>query len=236
MDPKYCLHRSKISFSVMEKLICYYIQNKSTKEIFELLKHSYPTQSLAKNSIKHYIELFNKIAIDYYNQKLNTILLDGEIEIDESFLYKMKKTTAKHRPYRKSVWLFGMIQRETRQFIIVPVVSRDEKTLLPIILKHIKLGSTIYSDCFSTYLNNRVFPKESKLEKYGFHHQWINHQVEFVSSLFSHIHTNTIERLWLSIKTDFRKKNIKKSIVGSDCSILFSSDSGDGTTTLENWK
>lgn len=207
---KTILHYNKISYSILEKIIIHYIRNKSVQDTIELLKDNFSTRLLTKNTVVRYFNVFNKIAIDYYNKKLNSTLLEGSVEIDETFLFKMKKSTAKQRPYTKSLWLFGMFERESRQFIIIPVFSRSETNLLSIILKYIKVGAKIYSDCFSTYVNNKVFPKESKLEGYGYHHQWINHKVEFVSKLFKHIHTNNIERLWLTIKTDFRKKNIKK--------------------------
>ena len=123
----------------------------------------------------------------------------------------------------KSIWLFGIIQRDNKQFIIVPVQSRDKSTLIPIILRNIKIGATIYSDCFSTYVNNNTFPKKSSLTDYGYHHQWVNHKMEFVSKDFSHIHTNNIERLWLKIKSGFRKKNIKKFSLFHIARFFFSS-------------
>jgi len=205
------LHNCKISFTILEKLVVYYIRNKSIKEIADFLEEISPSSTLAKNTVIHYVKLFNTIALEYYKKKSKTMLLEGEVELDETFLFKMKKSSAKHRPYQsKSIWLFGIIQRDNKQFIIVPVQSRDKSTLIPIILRNIKIGATIYSDCFSTYVNNNTFPKKSSLTDYGYHHQWVNHKMEFVSKDFSHIHTNNIERLWLTIKSDFRKKNIKK--------------------------
>ena len=72
-----------------------------------------------------YFNLRDKIAVEYYQGKLNTIILDGEIEIDETFLFKDKKSKAKHRRNKRSLWLFGMIQREDHQFVIIPVYSKD---------------------------------------------------------------------------------------------------------------
>ena len=56
-------------------------------------------------------------------------------------------------------------------------------------------------------MNNRRIPK-SQLISYGYNHQFVDHSVEFVSQEFNHIHTNTIERLWMSIKCDLRSKKI----------------------------
>jgi len=205
------ISKSQLSFNLFEKILFCYIQNKGLKDTLDYMKTHFKDNTFNKNTINHYFQVFNKITIKYYEEKLNTIMFDGSVEIDESFLYRIKRTKAIRKRYNsKSCWLFGIIQRETREFVIIPVLTRDEETLIPLILKYVQIGATIYSDCFSTYLKNNVFPKESKLIQYGYHHQWINHKVEFVSSYFSHVHTNTIERLWLTIKTDFRKKNIKK--------------------------
>jgi len=80
--------------------------------------------------------------------------------------------------------------------------------LLKIIFKFIKKGATIYSDCFSCYVNNHTFPKKSKLTKYDYIHKFVNHKKEFVSGLFSRTHTNTIENLWKLIKQEIRRQKI----------------------------
>jgi len=84
--------------------------------------------------------------------------------------------------------------------VVIPVENRTENNLHPLILKHVKVGSILYSDSFSSYINNVVFPKVSKLETYGYIHYCINHKQEFCSSAFSHIHTNNIENLWKILK------------------------------------
>jgi len=56
-------------------------------------------------------------------------------------------------------------------------------------------------------IHHRRFPKTSRLAECGVIHYFVNHSQEFVSSQFSHIHTNAIERLWKTMKTD-SKKNI----------------------------
>ena len=146
----------------------------------------------------------------HYQQKLRSTHLKGEIEIDETLLFKEKKTfVKKRRPYKLgSVWLLGSRQRGTKTFIIIPVVKRDEASLMSCILKYVNLESTIYTDSFSVYVNNRQFIKKSKLSDYGYKHQFLDHSVEFVSELFTHMHTNTVERLWKEIKLDLKVKRI----------------------------
>jgi len=87
-----------------------------------------------------------------------------------------------HRNYKfSSVWLFGAKQRKSSDFFMIPLKNRKEENLIPIIRRHIKLGTTIYTDSFSVYVNN--YQKISKLEKYGFPHYFINHKLEFVSQV-----------------------------------------------------
>ena len=120
---------------------------------------------------------------------------------DETYLVKEKKSSAPHRPYKNhSKWLFGIRKRGTSNFIVVPVQKRDIETLHSLILKHIKINSKVYSDCYSVYVNNNASPKTSKLKQYGYIHYFVNHRVEFVSALINTIHTNTIESLWKEIK------------------------------------
>jgi len=90
--------------------------------------------------------------------------------------------------------------------------NRKEENLIPIIRRHIKLGTTVYTDSFSVYVNN--YQKISKLEKYGFPHYFINHKLEFVSQVAKDIHTNSIESLWNDVKCDLKKsRNTSKYIL-----------------------
>ena len=101
--------------------------------------------------------------------------------------------------------LFGMRKRNSSDFIVFPVEKRDMATLHFLILKHIETNSTIYTDCFSVYVNNRVIPKTSHLERYGYTHLYVNHKIEFVSSIFNDVHTNSIESLWKELRTYLTK-------------------------------
>ena len=47
---------------------------------------------------------------------------------------------------RDGVWVFGGVDRETDECFMVPVPDRKADTLLPIIKKFIRPGTTIYSD------------------------------------------------------------------------------------------
>ena len=94
--------------------------------------------------------------------------------------------------------------RSTGQLVVYPVLYRTRNVIIPLITKHVAPGSTIYSDRFSVYFNNRTFPPTSALTPYGYRHLGINHSVHLVSEVDRTIHTNTIERTWRTIKEKFR--------------------------------
>jgi len=137
-------------------------------------------------------------------------MLEGEIELDESQLYQKKKSEAPGRPYvYDTIWLIGFRERHSQKFLIYPTVRRTEEVFIPLLLKHVKVKSLIYSDNFSTYVNNRVFPPESKLTQWGYRHKFVNHKIEFVNGIFKEIHTNTVERLWRTVKEHIRRHKTK---------------------------
>ena len=88
--------------------------------------------------------------------------------------------------------------RDTHQVRLFYVKDRKKKTLLPIITKYVKQGSTIITDKFASYLN--IKSNESYLDKEGFYHFWVNHSQEFVDKFQPFVHTNTIERTWRSLR------------------------------------
>ena len=100
--------------------------------------------------------------MEFYLEELNCIFLNGEVQIDdESHLFKPKYSFAPCRTYTlDSVWIFGICQRSTGNFILFPVTSRDGMNLLKIIFKFIERRPIIYSDCFSCYVNNHTFLKK----------------------------------------------------------------------------
>jgi len=200
------LENAKISTLTIEKLLILFLDNKTAYEAHNVLKYNFVNDRLNLKTVYRYFELFNTIVHDYVSLKMQSMMLVGEVELDETHLFKEKKSKAPSRQYKNSSqWLFGMRQRGTSAFIVIPIRERDKGTLELLILKHIKISSKIYSDCYSVYVNNRVTPKTSNLQKYGYIHAFVNHRVEFVSAMFNTIHTNTIESLWKEIKNFLRK-------------------------------
>ena len=205
-DEGMVIENLKISPLQLDYLITMFIDQKTSKQAWDILSYNFVNQPLNIKTVRKYFSLFSRISLHYYIQQLSLILLDSEVEIDETFFFRGKKSFAPHRHYEYgNIWVFGIKKRQSSQIIIIPVASRDEATLTSIILKFIKIGSHIYSDSFSVYVNNHTFPKKSKLEKWGHIHQYVNHRIEFVYEIFEEIHTNGIESLWKDMKWEFKK-------------------------------
>ena len=104
------------------------------------------------------------------------------VEIDESKFGK-RKYNCGH--VIEGQWVLGGICRETKEFFLVTVPSRDKETLIPIIKNKIKPGTTILSDCWKTY---------DCLEKEDFLHLNVNHSLNFVDPTTG-CYTQNIENL-----------------------------------------
>lgn len=123
---------------------------------------------------------------------INTDLdkLDGEVEIDETFVggknknrHKDKKVAkCQGRSFKDKTPVFGILQRGGQvRTIVVP----DTKcgTLNPIIKGNIEYGSTIYTDEWNY----------GDIDKY-YNHLNVNHSAHFYGN--GNLHTNTIEGFW----------------------------------------
>ena len=95
-------------------------------------------------------------------------------------------------------WVFGMVWQhgglsETRLFI---VERRDRRTLLPIIRRHIRPGTTIQSDEWAAYAD---------LGRLGFIHESVVHSQNFVDPITG-AHTQRIEAQWGAMKQRILKR------------------------------
>jgi transposase-like protein len=133
----------------------------------------------------------------YFESKLGGGPKNGEreVEVDETFVGGRIRNMHKDRRLRyeqkggnfgKTI-VMGILDRDIRQVRtqIVPDVKRE--TLQDQILKHVKFGSTVYTDNSVAY---------DKLEK-RFVHDVVNHTEEYVRG---RVHTNGIENFWSLLK------------------------------------
>ena len=114
------------------------------------------------------------------------------VEIDETFFCKRKYGRGR---MLSDVWLFGGIERVSKRKFIIPLhkkgQDRSAKTLIPLIKKYIRSGSTIISDGWAAY---------GSLSNEGYSHRVINHSENFVHPEDRSVHTQTVERLWRNVK------------------------------------
>lgn len=124
------------------------------------------------------------------------------IEIDESLFYKRKYNRGR---LLGSGWIFGGVERGNHgNSFLVLVQDRTADTLIPIIQRKIRPGSTIVSDMWKGY---------DQLSQLGYNHLKINHSENFVNPFERTAHTQNIENFWRWAKRRFRsttKNNSKR--------------------------
>lgn len=188
---------SHLSLSVIVKLTYYWV-------------HKLPL-----NYIKLQLDIgSNSTGVDWYNfcreVCLQVIIQDNKkvggpgktVEIDESKFGKRKY----HRGKRvEGAWVFGGIERESRDSFFQVVQDRSAETLIPIIVKYIEPGTTIISDCWKAY---------SSLSSLGYIHQTVNHSKEFKNKETG-AHTNSIESTWHALKQSLPRSGTQKQLYDS---------------------
>jgi len=123
-------------------------------------------------------------------QGKNSGKLSGHVEVDETFIGGKARNMhtskrEKNRPFEKAV-VMGVLKRggEVRATVIQ---DREKETLQPIVEKHVRKGSNVYTDELLSYWGLE--------EKYA--HQIINHAEAYVEGK---VHTNGLENFWSLLK------------------------------------
>lgn len=164
--------------------------------------------------VEHELQISSPTIVDWYNfsREVCIEILEKDskqiggpgctVEIDESKFGKRK-----YHKGRKvdGVWVFGGIERDTKNCFFTCVADRTAETLTEIIKNNIKPGTTIISDCWKAY---------SKLDQEGFKHLTVNHSVNFVDPETG-AHTNTIESTWRALKKSLPKHGTTKVLYDS---------------------
>ncbi|KAJ4448706.1 hypothetical protein ANN_00096 [Periplaneta americana] len=131
----------------------------------------------------------------------NTNPIGGEghiVELDETRVYNRKyKRGRLLKSEKNSVWVFGGIDRETKESFVLKVENRDKNTLIPIIKSFIKPHTKIMTDGWKSY---------SDLKDEGYIHEVVNHSIEFVREDDRSVHTQKVERMWKTLKSVLKRE------------------------------
>ncbi|KAJ4445300.1 hypothetical protein ANN_07105 [Periplaneta americana] len=120
------------------------------------------------------------------------------VEVDESHLFVRKYNRGRLTKHEKEhIWIFGGIDRDTKQCFALRVNRRNKETLCSLIKNFILPGTKICTDGWKSYKD---------LEKEGYLHGIVNHSVEFINSEDSRVCTQTVERMWGTLKSEVKRK------------------------------
>lgn len=167
-----------------------------------------------------------RIVIKAHLDEESKELFKGQIELDESYFGGTRKGK-RGRGAAGKVAVFGMLKRQGKVYTVV-VPDTSENTLIPEIVKKIKLHSIVYTDGYKSY---------NSLDVSGFHHHRINHSESFVNKKN---HINGIENFWNQAKRVLRKYNgIERSafpLFLKECEFRFNYGTPKHQLeTLRNW-
>jgi hypothetical protein len=56
----------------------------------DTLNYPFVNEGLNLNTVRRYFSIFSKITLSYYKLKMENMMLEGDIEIDEFYLFKEK--------------------------------------------------------------------------------------------------------------------------------------------------
>jgi transposase-like protein len=182
----------------IEKMVCFmimWISNQSLKIIEQELQ-------LSKWTCVKLSKFFRSVVFDKMVTKFEPIGGEGKtVEIDESKFGKRKY----HRGHRvNGQWVLGGYERETGLVFMVPVEKRDRDTLLPIIQKWVKPGTTIHSDMWKAYNGLDTDPN------YNYVHLTVNHSQTYKDRQTGAC-TNGIEGSWRPVKVLYNSSGRRKT-------------------------
>lgn len=135
------------------------------------------------NTVVKYMRLFRELVIRTLHD--DDQVIGGHrivVEVDESKFQKSRDD--------KGIWIVGGIERTNERKCFFKVVEqRDSKTIKDIISKHVRPGSTVFTDSWKGY---------SEIKNLNITHRRVNHTQGFISNTGAH--TNTIEGTWSGLK------------------------------------
>jgi len=155
---------------------------------------------LSFNTIVDWSNFIREVFI-HYSTKDGHFKIGGPniiVEIDEA---KMGKRKYGRGRIIEGTWVFGGIDRSSKEIFLIPVKRRNTRTLMKLIKRHIRPGTTIMSDCWAAY---RKLGTEEM-----FTHMTVNHSINFVDP-DTGAHTQNIERSWREVRANIPKYGRRK--------------------------
>ncbi|XP_054157191.1 uncharacterized protein LOC128955542 [Oppia nitens] len=195
-------------FSIENIIILTYLFSVGTTKYEDIKRETSDlTKTTSHNTISDWLNFCREVVFDWVEKYQSVDLLGGEgvvVEIDETKVGKRKYNRGR---LVDGTWILGLVEiqigancRRGGRFRleICPLNKRDADTLLPLIRKHVKIGTTIVSDCWAGYY---------RLTDNGFVHFTVNHSKEFVNS-HTGANTQTIESQWRAMKRNLLRGGI----------------------------
>ena len=175
------MRKSRLSWYKQTKLIELFVAGSTARTAASLV-------GVNKTTASYY---FHRLRLLIYENSQEPSLLEGEIEVDESYFGGRRK---RGRGAGNKVPVFGLLKRNGSVYAcIIPNARAD--TLIPIIREKVKPDSIVYTDSFRSY---------NALDVSEFTHYRINHSKEFAQD---RNHINAIENFWSQAKRHMRKYN-----------------------------
>ncbi len=165
------MRKSRLSWHKQSRLIELFIAGSTARTSAQLVGVNKTTASYYFHRLRELIYLFSEDAG----------LLEGEIEVDESYFGGSRKGK-RGRGAAGKVPVFGLLKRNGRVYAVI-IPDAKTKTLMPIIREKVKPDSIVYTDYWRGY---------NALDVSEFKHYRINHSQLFANK---HNHINGIENL-----------------------------------------
>ena len=155
-------------------------------------------------TIAQWKHFYREVCMEYFIK--NSVVIGGEgkvVEIDETVITKRKYHRGQLRAEEQ--WFFGGVERgNSTNCFLVPVERRNAETLLPLIARFIKQGSTVISDGWAAYGGiDRIRMLQTNETAYS--HFVVNHSENFVDPETG-AHTQTIEGTWAQFKSRHKEE------------------------------
>ncbi|QNT59869.1 putative transposase [Neisseria musculi] len=177
------MRKSRLSQYKQNKLIELFVAGVTARTAAQLV-------SVNKNTAAYY---FHRLRLLIYHNSPHLEMLDGEVEVDESYFGGQRKGK-RGRGAAGKVAVFGLLKRNGKVYTVA-VPNTQTATLLPIIREQVKPDSIVYTDCYKSY---------DVLDVSEFSHFRINHSTHFAER---QNHINGIENFWNQAKRHLRKFN-----------------------------